>query len=304
MIPVLEIGGTHVSAALVDATDWQVTSRARLALDADADLDALLARFAAAAAQVGASPPRPSRSAHTSASRPQRAAHGAGWGVAIPDPFDYERGIGQFEGVGKFAALRGVDVGAALARRLGASRLAFLNDADAFVLGEWIAGAAIGTQRCAGLTLGTGIGSGWLVGGEVADPGGPPGGRIHRVSIGGRPLEDTVSRRAIRREFATAGGDPAADVQQICGLARAGDGRARRVLDEAFVPLGRVVGECLSGFGADVLVIGGSMAGSWDVLGPAFRAGAEGSGLPEIRLAARGDDAGLIGAALHARRTG
>jgi glucokinase len=285
VIPVLEIGGTHVSAALVDPADWQVTSSTRLTLDADASLDALLARFAAAAAAVRA----PARS---------------GWGVAIPDPFDYERGIGQFEGVGKFAALRGVDVGAALRSRLDASRLAFVNDADAFVLGEWVAGAAAGVHRCAGLTLGTGIGTGWLVGGEIVDPGWPPGGRLHRVTLGGRPLEDTVSRRAIRRGYAVAGGGTDVDVRQICELARAGEPRARRVLDEAFVPLGRVMGECLSGFRADVLVVGGSMAASWDVLAPAFRAGAQGAGLPEIRLAARGDDAGLLGAALHARRTG
>jgi glucokinase len=284
VIPVLEVGGTHVSAALVDPADWQVASSVRLALDPGAALEVLLGRFGTAAAAVKT----PARS---------------GWGVAIPDPFDYERGIGQFEGVGKFAALRGVDVGAALRARLTASRLAFLNDADAFVLGEWIAGAATGAQRCAGLTLGTGIGSGWLVRGEIVDPGWPPGGRLHRVTIGGRPLEDTVSRRAIRRGYAVAGGDRAADVRHICELARTGDARARRVLDEAFVPLGRVMGECLSGFRADVLVVGGSMAASWDVLAPAFRAGAQGSGLPEIRLAARGDDAGLVGAALQARRT-
>jgi glucokinase len=141
------------------------------------------------------------------------------------------------------------------------------------------------------------------VDGAIADPGWPPGGRVHRVHIGGRPLEDTVSRRAIRRAFASAGGDAAADVREITALARSGDLLARRALDDAFVPLGRVLGECLSGFRADVLVVGGSMAASWDVLAPAFRAGAEGSGLPEVRRAARGDDAPLVGAALHARRS-
>ena len=32
------------------------------------------------------------------------------WAVAMPDPFDYERGIGRFHGVGKFESLDGVDV--------------------------------------------------------------------------------------------------------------------------------------------------------------------------------------------------
>lgn len=283
MIPVLEVGGTHVSAALVDPSGWTVSASTRLPLDADASDAVLLARFAQAAAAVG-------------------APAGSPWGVAMPDPFDYERGIGQFEGVGKFAALRGVDVGSALVRSLRASRLAFLNDADAFLLGEWVSGAAVGSTRCAGITLGTGIGSAWLAGGVITDPGWPPGGRIHRTAIGGRPLEDTVSRRGIRRAFATAGGDPAADVREIADLARAGDSRARRVCDDAFVALGRVVGGCVSAFRADVLVIGGSMSASWDVFGPAFRAGAEGTGLPEVRLAVRADDAPLLGAAVYVNR--
>jgi glucokinase len=66
--------------------------------------------------------------------------------------------------------------------------------------------------------------------------------------------------------------------------------------------LGRVVGRCTAGFRADVLVIGGSMSASWDVLDRAFRAGALGNGLPRVELAVEADAAPLIGAALHAVR--
>ncbi len=282
LVPVLEVGGTHVSAALVEPSGWQVTSTTRMSLDADASAGALLDRFQRAGASLS-------------------APGGAVWGVAMPDPFDYERGIGQFEGVGKLAALRGVDVGDALRSRLRGEP-AFLNDADAFLLGEWAAGAAAGTQRCAGITLGTGVGSAWLVGGRVVDPGVPAGGRIHRLSVDGAPLEDTVSRRAIRRAFTAAGGDPEADVREIAEAARAGSPIARRVLERAMTVLGRVVGRCTAGFRADVLVIGGSMSASWDLFEPAFRAGALGNGLPEVRIAADSDRAPLIGAAVHARR--
>lgn len=286
LIPVLEIGGTHVSAALVDPTAWRVRSATRLDLDSDASADVVLARVLHAAARVSAAP-------------------GAWWGVAIPDPFDYPRGIGLFEGVAKFAALRGVDVGTALRQRISPrpGGVAFLNDADAFLLGEWVGGAAYGAARCVGITLGTGVGSAWLVDGFIADPGYPPDGRIHRLDVSGRPLEDAVSRRAIRRSFEAAGGDPSLDVREIAALARAGDRAARRVLDTAFVTLGRVVGSCLSGFRPDVLVIGGSMAASWDVFGPAFRAGAEGSGLPVVRVAADSESAPFVGAAVHGQRS-
>ena len=261
---------------------WHVADVTRLSLDADGSSAQLLERFVAAAAAANA--PR-----------------GVTWGVAMPDPFDYERGVGMFEGVGKFAALRGGDVGAALRSRLGAE-VTFLNDADAFTLGEWVAGAAQGARRCAGLTLGTGIGSGWLIDGRVVDPGTPPGGRMHRMNVGGQPLEDVVSRRAIRRDYALAGGDPAADVREIADSARAGAQPARRVLDAALASLGRVVGRCVAGFRPDVLVVGGSMSASWDLFAPAFRAGALGNALPPIKVTARADDAALVGAALHAQR--
>jgi glucokinase len=281
-VPVLEVGGTHVSAALVEPSDWHVAQTTRYHLDADGSADALLDRFWRAGNAL-------------------RAPAGATWGVAMPDPFDYERGIGEFEGVGKFTALRGVDVGDALRGRLRGS-MAFVNDADAFLLGEWAAGAARGSRRCAGITLGTGIGSAWLVDGVVVDPGTPPGGRIHRMWIGGVPLEDVVSRRAIRRAYAQVGGEPAADVKEIAEAARSGSREARRVLDAAMTALGRVVGRCCAGFRAEVLVIGGSMSASWDLFEPAFRTGALGNALPRIVLAADSEQAPLIGAAVHAHR--
>src|SRR4051812_8610475 len=118
-VPVLEIGGTHVTGALVDSDDWTVRQSTRYSLDAGAPADALIDRFWRAGNAL-------------------RAPAGVAWGVAMPDPFDYRRGIGGFEGVGKFAALRGIDVGDALNRRLH-GRMTFLNDADAFLLGEWVA---------------------------------------------------------------------------------------------------------------------------------------------------------------------
>lgn len=281
-MPVLEVGGTHVTAALVDPADWSVGQSTRYHLDADAAADAVLDRIWRAGNAL-------------------RAPAGTTWGVAMPDPFDYELGVGKFEGVAKFGSLRDVDVGAALGQRLR-GEMAFLNDADAFLLGEWAAGAAAGVGRCAAITLGTGIGSAWLVDGEVVDPGEPPGGRIHRMTVGGAPLEDVVSRRAIRRAYAAATADESADVHEIVAAARAGSAPARRVLDTAISELGAVVARCVAAFGADVLVIGGSISASWDVLGPAFVDGAGATALPRVVVSADPDRAPLIGAAVHAMR--
>lgn len=283
-VAVLEIGGTHVSAALVSPDGWTVADAVRLPLDSDGPADELLASFVGAARAVDAAP-------------------GAAWGVAMPDPFDYPAGVALFDAaVGKFGALHGVDVGAALRSELAAD-VWFVNDADAFALGEWTAGAARGFSRVCGLTLGTGVGSGWVVDGAVVDPGYPRDGRIHHVEVSGRPLEDLMSRRAIRRAYVEAGGSATADVQEIASLARDGDDRAVQVLSTALRALGHAVGGALAGFHADVLVVGGSMAASWDLFGPWFGADAEGA-LPTVVVSVDAERSGFVGAAVHALGAG
>lgn len=280
----LEVGGTHVTAAVLDpGTGRYRHDPVRLPVDSRAAAGPILAAFAAAATRLGA--PR-----------------GLAWGVAMPDPFDYEHGIGRFHDVGKYEALDGVDVRAALGESLpGPARLCFVNDADAFTLGEAHSGAARGVGRVVGLTLGTGVGSGWVVDGRPlsSGPGVPPDGRIHRVRLDGRPLEDTVSRRAIRRAYADATGDADADVREIADRARASEAAAAEVLRHALHGLGSVLGPALREFGAGMLVVGGAMAGSWDLFEPWLR---DGLGEPALTLAVSRDAerAGLTGAALCA----
>lgn len=131
-------------------------------------------------------------------------------------------GVALFKGVGKFDALYGMDVRAALldGLRQRPGDVVFLNDAHAFLTGEWSAGTVRGHRRAVGITLGTGVGSAFLADGHICDngPGVPPEGRMDLTEIGGRPLEDTVSRRAILSRY----GDPTADVHDIAGRARAG----------------------------------------------------------------------------------
>lgn len=289
LVPVIEIGGTHVTVALVEAAALRgvpATARRR-PLDPGGTAGEIVAAVADAATTV----------AH-------RVAAGSTWGVAIPGPFDYARGIGRFRDVAKFDALDGVDLGRALSERIGpaAGRMVFLNDAHAFTLGEWAAGAAAGHRRVVGITLGTGIGSAFLADGTVvADgPAVPPEGRVDLLRIDGRPLEETVSRRAILRHFSVAAGSPegAHDVGEIAELARRGDAPARRVLHEALEALGTALAPWLAGFEATVLVVGGAMSASWDLVEPPLRAGLGASDLVVMR-AGRPDEAALVGAAVR-----
>jgi len=102
----------------------------------------------------------------------------------------------------------------------------------------------------------------------------PPQAEVHLLSHDGLPLEDWVSRRALRRDYAARAGQPdQADVKEIAALARAGDPAAVATFEAAFEVLGEVLGPWLERFGADQLVIGGSIAGAWDLISRPLRTG-------------------------------
>lgn len=290
LVPSIEVGGTHVTAGLVEFGDGppRVLHDRREPLDAAGTAEQIIDAIADCAAAIPA--PR-----------------GSAWGAAVPGPFDYARGIGLFRGVGKFESLYGVEIEASLRERLpGTGPMRFLNDAEAFLLGEWSAGAARGHGRAAGITLGTGIGSAFLAGGVAVTvgPDVPPEGRADLLTWDGRPLEESVSRRAIIAGYERATGVHT-DVREIAALARSDVPAARDVLDHAFRVLGRALGSWWVRFGASVVVVGGAMAGSWDLIEPALLSGAAPAGaVPPLVRPHHPDFAPLIGAALHAHPAG
>jgi len=293
---VLEIGGTHVTAAVVDTGTWRVLAGAgaRCELDAGGPADEVLAAFVDAAVAL-------------------RPADGSMWGVAIPGPFDYARGVADYHGVAKFDALRGVDLGDVLRRTLtgGRGHVYFVNDAEAFAVGESVAGAAREHHRAVGVTLGTGVGSAFLVDGiaQSSGPGVPEQGRLDLLEVDGRPLEDTISRRAIRERYAELTGMVAGqpDVRDIVARARAGDVDADRAMDERLRALGRVLAPRALDFGASILVVGGSISLAWDVVEGPLLAGMDQAspGWSDsfvVAPAQRTEEAALLGAACHAVR--
>ena len=93
LVGALKIGGTHVASAMVNLGAGQLVpgSVRRRPLDPHGSADELLNGFASAIAD-----------AHAAADAP--------WGVAIPGPCDYSRGIGLFKDVGNLDALLDVNL--------------------------------------------------------------------------------------------------------------------------------------------------------------------------------------------------
>ena len=252
----------------------------RAALDRNADAATLLDTISAVASRIGADP-------------------GSAWGIAIPGPFDYDAGVGRYQGVGKFEELNGVDIGAALRAGVRPSPASthFVGDAIAFALGEWTSGPARGRGRIAALTLGTGVGSAFLIDGRpvTSGPEVPPEGRVDLLAKDGQGLEELASGRAIVAAYQRLAGVQA-DGEQVAGIqvagvaeiahrAEAGERLAWRVLDDAYRTLGAVVAPYVEAFRPEILVVGGGISAAWTLIEPSLRAGIGDARLPVVRAA-------------------
>lgn len=282
-----DVGGTHIRGTLVDTGDWSLVpgTAAERPLPADGSAEVLLDAIADCVRAVTDDAPV---------------------ALAVPAPFDYAAGIARYHGVAKFDALNGVDVGAALLARGVKGPIGFTPDAHAFLRGEAIAGNAVGHARAMGITLGTGVGSAFLADGVMVDDGPlvPPQSRIDLTTVDGGPLEDTVSRRALLREWRSRASHRTGDVSDLARLARAGSPVEAEVIRHAFHALGRALAPWVARFRPTVVVFGGGMSGAWDLIGPPVAAGlADGPGgaeRPRLVRARSAHDAPLLGAAFFA----
>jgi glucokinase len=205
------------------------------------------------------------------------------------------------------------------------------NDANAALLAETRAGAARDCAHAVLVALGTGIGSGLLLDGQIYRGSRGLGAEIGHMVVdlhgpdcqGACPgrgcLEVMASGSAIgregiaaaRREPASALGRRLADGREITGgivteLAHDGDEAARSVLAE----IGRRLGYGLVGvvnvFNPEVIVIGGGAIAAGELLLEPARAVVMERALPPPREAVRivpahfGDESGMLGAALLA----
>jgi glucokinase len=206
------------------------------------------------------------------------------------------------------------------------------NDANCAVLAEARAGAGAGCSEVVMLTLGTGIGSGMVLRGEVYRGFAGGGAEIGHmvVDMDGRPcqgncpntgcLESVASGTALVREVSLAvARRPDTNIgrameagRELTGpmvteMARAGDPVARAAIETIGRALGVGLANVVNIFCPQVVVIGGGVSAAGDLLlAPARevmarRALAPGRDEVRIEAAAFGAEAGMLGAAMLAR---
>ena len=248
-------------------------------------------------------------------------------GFGIPALVEQEAGVSRWS---NHLPLDGVPFRDLMSERLGLPVLVD-NDGNASMLAEARQGAAAGARHAVMISLGTGIGGGlWLngdvyrgatgVGAEMGHsvlalhgpecPGACPGIGCFEALVSGNAIGLEGLRRAQADPDSALGRRLAAD-QEITGgivteMAHDGDTGACEVLAEVGERLGFGLVGLVNTFNPEVIVIGGGAVRGGDLLlEPARRVVAE-HALPPAREIVRlapahyGDEAGMMGAALMA----
>jgi glucokinase len=308
----IDLGGTNARAAAVDTA-----SGAIVASHKEAHRD----RSPEAVAQTTA---RAVRQAAAAAGVAMPAAVGAGVAAQV---------LGSTGVVLNAPNLgwRDAPFGELLARALPA-RVRLLNDLSAAALGEQRFGAALGAEDAILLFVGSGVGSGLILGGRLHEGAGGVAGEVGHVKV--RPRHGTAERRCgcgqVSCLEAYAGGhNLAARVREelqagaaslirelvkgdlsrirpshVEEAARAGDAYAAALWEEVAELLGDAAANLATVLNPSRLVLGGGVLLSCPDLEARLRRRLEarisasaGRGLAVVR-AALGDDAGVVGAAL------
>jgi glucokinase len=288
----IDLGGTNVKLGVCTARG-EVRGSASLPTDAAKGPPDTIRRMAEAAARLM-----------------EKTGRARACGSGVPGPLDLERTI-LFRAT-NMPGWQKVPYPEMLGRALGIPTF-MENDANCAAWGEFIAGAGRGTRSLVLYTLGTGVGGGIVINGEMwvgasgaagelghmtIDPDGPPCGCGQNGC-----LEVYGSATAVAKRWGRGG------AKECFDAARRGDPDALAVVDWAADALAIGLANMTHVLHPEVIVLAGGMAQSSDLLLNKVREGVKKRVFPvfleKIRIEASqvpGDDAGWLGAALWAAR--
>ncbi len=268
------------------------------------------------------------RAIHEVLGRQAKPGSLAGIGIGVPGIIDMETGM--LRESPNLPGWHDYPVRDQIEQRLK-TRVVLENDANAAAMGEFWMGAARAVDDCCMITLGTGVGGGLVLDGQLwhgmtgmagelghitVNPDGPPCGCGSRGCI-----EQYASATAVKRmaeEAVVRGGVPELErlsrsrqlnAKAIFELAQRGDAGAQAVYATVGRMLGVLLAGLVNGLNLPMYVIGGGVSAAWDAFAPVMieevrrrsfvyaATEQEARRRTQIVRAALGGDAGLIGAA-------
>ncbi|MDF2094045.1 ROK family protein [Knoellia sp. 3-2P3] len=296
VVAAVDVGGTRIKSALVDRSGTELVSATA---PTPRDLGHPGALVVAVTGTVAA--------LRAQATEKGLAARLGGCGVVVPGLVDDARGVAVFSAN---LGWRDLDVVSPLESALGIP-VALGHDVRAGLVAEARWGAARGADHAMFVPLGTGIAGALMVDGRVLHAGGYAGELGHVVVEPGGPvcgcgahgcLEAVSSASAIERAYAhRLGLAEQVTAKEIGALVAQGDPDAVAVWGHAVGALARAVVMAVTLTGVDLVLVGGGLAQSGDLLLEPLRRDVAGALTfqrpPAIARAALGDRAGCLGAA-------
>lgn len=297
----IDLGGTNTKVGLVDQSGLR--KRERFATRADQGTGQWLDNLRRAADKLRGQGPKPAAAGVASPGVIQRPE-----GVVIRSP--------------NLPAWNGFALAQEVGQALGLPAKVE-NDANCYALGEHHFGAGQG-RDLACFTLGTGVGGGIIIGGQLLiGPLGTGGELGHSLAISGGRVCGCGAKGCVEA-YASATGlagmlnealdqgratrlDRASQATDIANAAREGDGLAQELFALAGRALGLAFANLVTFTGLDLIIIGGGVAPAWPLMASAAQAAMDERlhlvepAQVDIQLAQLGDDAPLLGAAVIAR---
>ena len=213
-------------------------------------------------------------------------------------------GTGRIELATNVPGLEGRDFAGELAERLGLP-VTLENDIDLAALGEQWAGIARGVEDFAFISVGTGLGSGLVLGGELhRGHNGAAGELDYALGSLGAELDPCAGAVvALAEQLGTAGTSrsapkPPADAREVFAAARAGDEVARAVVGETARRIALHIAPIAAVADVDLVVLGGGIGSNGDLLLEPIRSLLQ-EWLPyppRVEVSSLGDGAVLTGA--------
>ena len=274
----VDIGGSHISAAVVDLQHKSVVedSLLRKHINSKEGAEQILNSWAEVIEQLFSKYPFVSKKI----------------GVAMPGPFDYEKGICLIKDVDKYESLFNLNVKKALAKQLqlAEENIIFMNDARCFLEGELFGGAAVGCDNVLGITLGTGLGSARFHSGQ------PFEGDLYFAPFKDGVAEDYISSRWFLKKYKEITGRIAKNVKDLVEKIPE-EPEIKRLFQEFGKNLGEVLFSYAEKYNCRTLVIGGNIANAWELFFPETKNILDKLPAVTIKKAELGEDSALIGAA-------
>lgn len=193
----VDIGGSHITVSLVNLETFELIpgSYIREKVDSGADATIIIATWGRVIEKAFEIHPFVEKKI----------------GIAMPGPFDYKKGISYMKNQGKYDSLYGLNIKELLAKQLDVAPedIRFNNDAACFLQGEVYSGNVDEHSVAVGMTLGTGMGTAFMKGGQAFDA-----DLWHMPFLDG-VVEDYVSSRWFVKEFEQRAGIAIKDVKEL-----------------------------------------------------------------------------------------